>query len=105
MLSGSYQSPNNESSSRSVLSSTKGISVTGWTHASEHAYTGRLTVYVCTVHMYMYLHACRGGVEGARGITLDCATMEWMRVDEQVSVCAHTDQYVCVHACTGTFIL
>ena len=28
MLSGSYQSPNNESSSRSVLSSTKGISVT-----------------------------------------------------------------------------
>ena len=29
MLSGSYQSPNNKSSSRSVLLSTKGISVTG----------------------------------------------------------------------------
>ena len=28
MLSGSYQSPNNESNSRSVLSFTKGISVT-----------------------------------------------------------------------------
>jgi len=47
MLSGSYQSPNNESNSRSVLSFTRGISVT-------NGVTIFLSVFVLGPHRWSY---------------------------------------------------